>query len=189
MKTIVIAIDGNCGSGKSTLSEILYQKFNCSIFHMDDYYLPFSRRDSNWENIPAGNMDLERFKKEVLTPAKAGQTVCYQPYHCRTDSLQDGVLIQPQQLVIVEGSYSHHPVLADLYDYKIFLTCLKEEQKHRLLLREGDRFRFYEERWIPMEEHYYDVCQIKKRADAIFDTQEYAVYDELVQFLKDFLKE
>lgn len=41
----------------------------CNVVHMDDYYLPPDRRAENWEQIPAGNMDLARFLQEVLVPA------------------------------------------------------------------------------------------------------------------------
>ena len=44
----------------------------CNVVHMDDYYLPPDRRAENWEQIPAGNMDLARFLQEVLVPAGAG---------------------------------------------------------------------------------------------------------------------
>lgn len=187
MQRILIAIDGNCGSGKTTLSEIIKQNFECNIFHMDDYYLPFSQRKERWENLPAGNMDLKRFKREVLIPAKTGQQITYQPYFCRTDSLKEAVQVQPKELTVIEGSYSHHPELAELYDLKIFLTCSKEEQRRRLMLREENRFHFYEERWIPMEERYYKACHVKSSADKVFDTKNYDVYEEIIQYVKDFL--
>ena len=33
---IVIAIDGRCASGKTTLAEKLAQYFHANVFHMDD---------------------------------------------------------------------------------------------------------------------------------------------------------
>ena len=187
MRTYLIAIDGNCGSGKTTLSLKIKEKFKCNIFHMDDYYLPFSKRDENWEQIPGGNIDIERFKRDVLKPAKKGLTVFYQPYFCRMDCLKEAVTLEPCQLAIIEGSYSHHPELAMYYDKKIFLTCSKEEQEKRLLLREGERYPFYQQRWIPMEERYYEAFGIINRADEIFDTKEYQVYDEIVEDLQNIL--
>lgn len=184
MKTYLIAIDGYCGSGKSTLSQIIKEKFDCNVFHMDDYYLPFSKRNENWEMIPAGNMDVERFYNQVLKPAKKGDQIIYQPYYCREDCLQEAVFVTPKPLTIIEGSYSHHPLLSDLYDLKIFLTCSKEEQKRRLILREGERFPFYESRWIPMEERYYQAYSVMENADVVFDTQQQAVYEKILEYIR-----
>lgn len=36
---IVIAIDGRCASGKTTLANKLAQHFHANVFHMDDYFL------------------------------------------------------------------------------------------------------------------------------------------------------
>ena len=41
---ILVAIDGNCGSGKTTLGEYLAQLFDCNLFHMDDFYLRVEQR-------------------------------------------------------------------------------------------------------------------------------------------------
>ena len=56
----VVAIDGRCGSGKSGLGDLMGRLLPCNVVHMDDYYLPPDRRAENWEQIPAGSMDLAR---------------------------------------------------------------------------------------------------------------------------------
>lgn len=76
----------------------------------------------------------------------------------------------PQPLVIVEGSYSCHPTLADCYDLKVFVTCSKEEQARRLLAREGERYSGFTARWIPLEEGYFAKFQIEQTVDFILDT-------------------
>ena len=73
-RPILIALDGRCGSGKTTLAAQLAQQFPQSItVHTDDFYLPPASRVANWEQIPCANMDLERLRTQVLTPARAGQ--------------------------------------------------------------------------------------------------------------------
>ena len=32
------AVDGRCGSGKSTLSELAARRLHCPLFHMDDFF-------------------------------------------------------------------------------------------------------------------------------------------------------
>lgn len=115
-------------------------------------------------------MDLERFKREVLVPAVRGETILYQPFDCQIGTLGSCEQIQPCMLTVVEGSYSGHPLLADMYDMRIFLTCSKEVQRMRLKKREGERYQAFEQRWIPMEENYLNRCDIEQNSTMVIDT-------------------
>jgi len=68
-------------------------------------------------------------------------------------------------IVIVEGSYSHHPYFKEVYDVKIFLEISPEEQKKRIIARDGEAmWPMFEAQWIPMENHYFTVFQIKENS-------------------------
>lgn len=43
-ETLLVAIDGRCGSGKTTLGEYLKQIFDCNLFRMDDFFLRMEQR-------------------------------------------------------------------------------------------------------------------------------------------------
>lgn len=173
-RPITIAIDGRCGSGKTCLAAWIKKLFPCNVFHMDDFYLPISERPANWEQIPGGNMDFTRFRSEVLLPVLTGKTVFYRPFSCQSGQVGKTCRMEFQPLTVIEGSYSHHPVLNIRYDLKIFLTCSKDEQARRLLRREGDFFRAFETRWIPMEERYFETCQTVSHSDFILDTSSFS---------------
>lgn len=166
----IVAIDGRCGSGKTTLAALMRRVFDCNVFHMDDFYLPKDRRAENWMSLPGGNMDLERFRHEVLEPVFAGEEVFYHPFYCGTGSLEAGETFAPKALTVIEGSYSHHPALKADYDLKLFLTCEKEEQRRRLMIREGDYFPTFESVWMPLEEQYIRLCRIESSGAVIYDT-------------------
>ncbi len=167
---IIIGIDGRCGSGKSHLAELAGSLFSGLVIHMDDFYLPVRQRKENWEKIPGGNMDFERLYKEILTPLRDKETALYRPYDCGQDRLGWAVPLPPCRLTVVEGSYSHHPKLPVKYDLKIFLTCGKKERENRLREREGNGYPMFEQRWIPMEEHYLQTCAIEADSDLQIDT-------------------
>ena len=168
---VLVALDGRCGSGKTTLAAQLAQQFPQSIVvHTDDFYLPPADRVAGWEHIPCANMDLKRLRAEVLTPARAGLAVPYRAYSCREGAYLPRQLFAPQPLVLVEGSYSHHPALADCYDLKVFVTCSREEQASRLMAREGERYPNFTSRWIPLEEGYFAEFAIEQAADILMDT-------------------
>lgn len=170
-RPILIALDGRCGSGKTTLAAQLAERFPGSrTIHTDDYYLPPAQRVPGWETLPCANMDLKRLRAEVLNPARAGQPFSYIAYSCREGAYLPPVSCQPARLVIVEGSYSHHPALADCYDLQVFVTCSKAEQTRRLQAREGDRYPDFAARWIPLEEAYFTQHNIEDAADFVMDT-------------------
>ena len=164
---VIVAIDGNCTSGKTTLTAQLAEIFDCTVFHMDDFFLrPDQRTPQRFEEA-GGNVDYERFHEEVLLPLKAGKPFAYRPFDCSTFSLAEPVTVAPKKLVIIEGSYSLHPYFGNAYDLKILLTIDTGTQRQRVLERPA----FLQERffslWIPMENRYLETFQIADQADLI----------------------
>lgn len=168
-KTALVAVDGRCGSGKTALGNALGKAFGCPVVHTDDYYLPFARRPENWQKTPAANMDLARLRAEVLDPLRAGQEGLSRPYNCHDDTFGAATPLPAGQLVILEGSYSHHPALGR-YDLTVFVTCPGPCREARLRAREGDHFPMFLSRWIPLEEGYFRACSIEEKADFLVDT-------------------
>lgn len=169
-RRVIVSIDGRCGSGKTGLAEVIRPVFPCNVFRMDDYYLPMDKRKSNWEQLSGGNMDFGRFRQEVLLPSARGETIMYRPFDCQSGTYKRVEEVQPRMLTVVEGSYSAHPMLAEEYDLKIFMTCSKEVQGRRLKEREGAHFSAFEQRWIPMEENYIRKCNVLQSSDIVIDT-------------------
>lgn len=170
-RPVLVALDGRCGSGKTTLAAQLAERFPDSItIHTDDFYLPPADRVPGWEKIPCANMDLKRLRAEVLDPARAGQSFLYKAYSCREGTYLPPVACSPAPLILVEGSYSHHPALAACYDLRVFVTCSKEEQARRLQAREGARYAAFVERWIPLEEGYFQSYPIEAAAEFVLNT-------------------
>lgn len=154
---VIVAIDGKCTSGKTTLASKLAELYDCNVFHMDDFFLrPEQRTPERFAEV-GGNVDYERFLEEVLLPLKSSKTFSYRPFDCSTFTLSDPVIVTPKRLNIIEGTYSHHPYFGNPYDLKILLTIDEEIQRRRILDRpEFLHKRFFEE-WIPMENRYFDA--------------------------------
>ena len=168
-KQIVIAIDGNCTAGKTTLASILEKEYDCNVFHMDDFFLRPQQRTAERYAQPGGNVDYERFREEVLLPLKSGNGFSYRPFACKTFTLSDAVQITPKQLNIVEGTYCLHPYFGDVYDLRLFLSVDPQLQRQRVSQRpEQVRQRFFTD-WIPMEKRYFDAFQIPDCCDLRWD--------------------
>jgi uridine kinase len=168
----IIAIDGRCGSGKTGLAARIAELFPCNVLHMDDFFLPVAQRASNWSELPAGNMDLNRLSTEVLLPARAGKPISYRPYNCQTGGFGKALALPVRALTVIEGSYSQHPMLSEYYDLKVFLTCSKSEQMRRLRNREGSYADTFQTLWIPMEERYFRAFGIEQNNPIILRTDD-----------------
>lgn len=168
-KQIVIAIDGNCTAGKTTLAAVLEKEYDCNVFHMDDFFLRPQQRTAERYAQPGGNVDYERFQEEVMIPLKNGSPFAYRPFSCKTFSLSDAVEVTPKVLSIVEGTYCLHPYFGDAYDLKLFLSIDPELQRERIYQRPKHvQERFFTD-WIPMEKLYFDFYQIPAQADISLD--------------------
>ena len=145
-RQVTVAIDGMCGSGKSTLGQALKDHYGCNLFHMDDFYLRMEQR----------------------TQLENKDGFSYQLFSCATFSLSDFVAVSWNRLNIVEGSYSQNPYFGDSYDLRLFCRIGTEEQLQRILRRNGpEKLQMFRERWIPMENKYFEAFEIEKKSMVI----------------------
>ena len=165
--SVIVAIDGQCTSGKTTLAGQLAEIYDCNVLHMDDFFLRPEQRSPERFAEAGGNVDYERFKEEVLVPLLSGKEFSYRPFDCKTFTLSEPVTLMPKKLTVIEGSYSMHPYFADPYDLKILLTIDENTQNQRI----SERPVFLQERfftqWIPMENTYLESFCIAEKADLI----------------------
>ena len=163
---LVVSIEGGSASGKTTLSQMLEAVYDCTVFHMDDFFLRPEQRTPQRFAEPGGNVDRERFLEEVLEPMSRGDEIRYRKFDCSTFTLGEPVCVERKPLVIVEGAYSMHPELAKHYDLSVFLDVGPEVQRKRIEKRNGTEMakRFHNE-WIPLEQLYFSEMDVKERCE------------------------
>jgi len=163
---VIIAIDGNSAAGKTTLAQQLKEIYDCNLFSMDDFFLQPWQRTPERLAEAGGNVDYERFRREVIDPLLGGLPFSYRPYDCTIENLKEAIAVDVRPFNVVAGVYSLHPTLCDVYDLKVFLEIDAEEQLRRILLRNGPELydRFVRE-WIPMEQLYFERLKIKQQCD------------------------
>ena len=145
---LIVALDGRCASGKTTLAALLQQQTGCSVVHMDHFFLRPEQRTRERLEQPGGNVDYERFLAEVLEPLRAGKDCSYRPYDCKQQKLAEPVAVRQRKLIVVEGSYSCHPTLWEQYDLHVFLTVNPQEQLRRIERRNGlQGLEMFRQRW------------------------------------------
>lgn len=168
---ITLAVDGHCASGKTTLANQLADILDAQVIHMDDFFLPVNMRTEQRLAQAGGNVHYERFCDEVVAGIKNGKSFKYGIYSCSTGTLSKSEVIYPEKSIIIEGAYSLHPEIPDIYDLKIFLETDKETQLERILKRNGKKaLEVFKAKWIPFENRYFEESDIKDKCDIILIT-------------------
>ena len=63
-----------------------------------------------------------------------------------------------------------HSNLQKYYDFSVFLTLNKEEQIERLKKRNPNMLNNFIQRWIPLEELYFNAFSIQDKCNILIDT-------------------
>lgn len=166
---VLVAIDGRCGSGKTTLGKELQEIWDANLFHMDDFYLRKEQRTKERYEEPGGNVDYERFEQEILIPVKNRENVIYRPYFPPEWKFLEETVISPRRVNLIEGTYSCQKRLEPYYDLKVFLNIDPGQQISRIRKRNGEEKAVeFEKKWIPLEELYFRTCRIEEQCDLCF---------------------
>ena len=153
---IVVAIDGPCASGKTTLAGFLADVFGAGVVHTDDFVIPHRLKTPERLSIPGGNMDDGRLIEEVLNPWKTGNDASYRRYDCHDRRYVSAEPLRAGDMLILEGSYALLPSIRRFADVSLFLTVPWEVREERLKRRESPgSFKLFMDLWIPLENAYF----------------------------------
>lgn len=168
-KRTVVALDGMCAAGKSTLAAKLAECFGGSVIAIDDFHLPFNMRSEERRGEPGGNMHYERFEQEVAAHLRSGEAFSYGRFSCREGKINETKSVAADcPLVIIEGAYAMRAEFREIYDLSVCVLVSDELQKERLLSREGEeKYRNFETMWIPMEHSYLSHYRIPSICDSV----------------------
>ena len=179
-KVMTIGIAGGTGSGKTTITRRLQQRFadNVSVIYHDNYYK--AHNDMTYEERAKLNydcpdaFDTERMVRD-LKELRAGRSVRCPVYdytvHNRSDKT---LLVNPSPVIIVEGILIFQdPGLCELLDIKIFVDTDADVRILRRIVRDvRDRGRSLQsvvDQYLttvkPMHEMYVEPS--KRNADII----------------------
>ncbi len=173
-RTLLVAIDGRGGSGKSTFARQLETvAVDVTVVEFDDFYRPARERKVravSGDTEIGGNFDWRRLREQVLLPLSKDEPATYQRYDWLADELADWHLIPPGGIVVIEGNYSTRQELFDFYDYTAWIDAPHDVRLERGVLRGGEdtRDRWLTE-WMPEEERYIRAQHPAARVDLVLD--------------------
>jgi uridine kinase len=156
-RPFVVAIDGRSGAGKSTLAAALACKLGAAVIEGDDFYAGGTALRSDSPAARASTCINWSAQRNVLEALLAAKEARWHPFDW---DVFDGNLcpaerqLRPRPVIILEGTYSARPELADLVDLRVLVTVPDPERHVRLLAREGS-IGPWERQWHEAEEHYF----------------------------------
>ncbi len=143
METLILGIAGGTGSGKTTLTQRLKERFreNVSVINHDNYYkrhddlLLEERSRLNYDHPDSFDTELMVEQIEAL---RRGETIACPVYdftqHNRSN---DTLLIHPTSVIIVEGILIFaDSKLRDLMDVKVFVDTDADVRILRRIVRD-----------------------------------------------------
>lgn len=167
IRPVVIAIDGMAASGKTTLAALLETQLDAAVIHMDDFFLPQGFRTPERLKTPGGNVYHERFRREVLPYLHCGQPFGYRVFDAHRHTYSDTRLVQPKDVIVVEGCYCMHPEFGDPYDLRLFCQVSPYEQEQRIRQTRPERADLFKAMWIPMENRYHQAFAVRENCDMV----------------------
>ncbi|MEZ0327459.1 MAG: uridine kinase [Fimbriimonas sp.] len=156
--TVVVAIDGCGGAGKSTLAAKLASAFaDSAIVHTDDF--------ASWDNP----VDWwPRLLEQVLVPLSRGERGHYQRYDWTERRLAEWHDVSAK-LVILEGVTATREEFRRFLAFKIWVDCPRELRLQRGLERDGTGAEGLWQDWMAAEDQYCLAQQPRERADLVLE--------------------
>ena len=179
-KVMVIGIAGGTGSGKTTITRKLMQRFGAdvSVIYHDNYYkahhnMPYEERAKlNYDQPDA--FDTDQLIEAVRALKKGRSVVCPVYDYSIHDRSEKTITVKPARVVIVEGILIfENKELCSLMDIKVFVDADADVRILRRIVRDvRDRGRSLESvvnQYLstvkPMHEKYVEPS--KRNADII----------------------
>ena len=179
-KVMVIGIAGGTGSGKTTITRKLMQRFgnDVSVIYHDNYYkahhnMPYEERAKlNYDQPDA--FDTDQLIEAVRALKKGRSVVCPVYDYSVHDRSDETITVKPARVIIVEGILIfENKELCDLMDIKVFVDADADVRILRRIVRDvRDRGRSLESvvnQYLntvkPMHERYVEPS--KRNADII----------------------
>ncbi len=182
-KSIIIAVAGPTGSGKTFFAQRLRKKLgikDCRIINQDHYYKDWAhiplkdRKKINFDDIRAFDFPLLISQIKALKKGKYIMRPCYSfLQHCRTGKKE---YVRPDRYIIIEGLMPYAiNTMKGIFDLKIYIDAgrhvciarrIKRDIKKRDETIESVCRRFFVD-VLPMQEKYVEPQ--KKYADIVLN--------------------
>jgi uridine kinase len=177
----VVALDGGCGVGKSTVAASVAAALVASVIQTDDFFFS-NRTGDEWDACTAAEkadlaIEWRRLRAEALEPLRAGREASWRPFDFGAYGYATGsglatevVTRQPTKVIVIDGIYSCRPELGDLIDLCVLVDAPAVVRRRRHNEREGTDEAEWHRRWDQAEDYYFAHIRTPDSYDLIVHT-------------------
>jgi uridine kinase len=158
-RTRVVAIDGRSGAGKTLLASRLRTQLAAPMVSLEDLY-------GGWDGLEHG---IDLLVSEVLVPVSDGRAARVPRYDWPTREWAEPVLLEPPELLVVEGVGAGARRAAAFESLLVWLEAAPSARKERALDRDQDTFAPYWDMWAAQEDAMLARERTPERADVVID--------------------
>ena len=179
-RPIVVALDGGSGAGKSTIAGEVQQLTGAAYVLLDDFYTTSvseaELRRRCVEDRLRVVFDWERVRQLALEPLRAGQAGRWHAFDFLSGLRPEGAFglqrdvteVAPAPVILLEGSYSASPELADLIDLAVLIDVPVRERHRRTAARDDPEFLTqWHSLWDDVEAYYFTHVRPARSFDLV----------------------
>jgi len=174
--SLVVAIDGGSGAGKSVLSAKVADIIKATVIQCDDFF-NIKIPDADWDTFSVEKkcrlcIDFERLSNEALLPLLAWKVARYYPFYYlsgNNSSIKE-IVKEPSKVIMLDGIYSSY-WLDHWVDLKVLVNVPSDVRYKRHNLREGTDDTDWHLRWDSVEDYYFSTLRPMDTFDLIVENE------------------
>ena len=151
--TVVVAIDGPSGAGKTNLARALAPQLGAQILHLDHIY-------RGWHGLADAPPTVARDVLEPIARGEAGRTPRWE---WGADEPGADIVIEPGGILILDGCGSGSRTIRPFLSHLIWLDAPADVRRARAMARDGET---YEKWWDTWAEQERELFTTERTADA-----------------------
>ena len=161
-ETILIAIDGPSGAGKTTLSQQLEDDLDdVATIHMDDLY-------AGWEDALSQEL-YERISTQILTPLSQNSLARYHKYNWYTAAFEEWIELDCPRFLLLEGVGAAAIPNRKWISFSVYMDVSDSLGLERVRRRDGDDIAAFIPKWQEMQRRHFEEHQTKAFADLLLE--------------------
>ncbi len=171
--TVVVAIDGPSGAGKTTLAQGVAEALaalpgirdlgvstGVELVHMDHLY-------PGWDGLAAAPGLLT---EQVLEPVSRGEPAAYRLWSWLREEWKGSRAVLPSQFLVVEGCGASVMPAGAYAAVRVFVEADRGLRMERGIARDGEAYRPKWQQWADQESALFERDGTRRRADLLVDT-------------------